>query len=1450
MNFSLESFLLKGYVLCVFLLLSQISLIAQDTLEIAEFEYFFDTDPGFGSATSISLVTPDTLVASIEVLNASSLSVGFHILGFRARNTVPRPTYSEVNPSSGAPINIKPTNWIHPALLAAGDWGTTETKLVYVDPSETGGIVEVDALEYFFDLDPGVGSATAISSFTTAAFVSLDELLTSNSLEFGFHSLGMRAKAVGGSWGMTETKLVFVDQSESGNAVLVDSMEYFFDVDPGVGSATIIDGFTATTLINFNDSLVANTLESGFHSLGMRAKAVGGSWGTTETRLIFVDPSSSGGIINVDQIEYFFDVDPGVGSATSVSAFAANDLISLEEVLNTSSLNSGFHVLGMRARAEGGSWGPIESRLIYVDNAGAIQSNIVQFEYFIDDDPGFGAASSIPVSVPDSSVSESIAIDISGLPLGTHNLHVRALNDVGEWGLIETDTFLIGNIGGPVIASISGDTTNATPINLLVSFDRQVVGFDESDINAFGNGRVQSGSFVDNADGTYNFSLDSLTEGEIELYIPSGSANALDDSSPTPASDTLRLLYDITAPQVTVDSLLTSDTSPALSGTVNDTLAVVEITLSGVTYTAPVAGDSTWALGAGTISPSLAEGVYDVEVTATDIAGNMGVDATTDELIIDTSPPIVTVNALTTSNGSPELTGTVDEPTITLDVEVNGNSYPGIDNGDSTWTLPAGTIAPALSDGVYEVVVTATDGLGNVGVDVSVNELTIDNVAPVATVNDLATSIRSPELSGAVYDLTATISVEVDGNAYAATNNGDSTWMMTAGTISPDLIDGVYDVIVTVTDVAGNVGVDTTTNELIITTDILATPATAITSSSFEANWSTGIDELAYLLDISTNPDFSTFFAGFENFNAGTAKRVLVSPLDFGTEYYYRVRMINSANDTLAYSNVVMVTTSISAATQNDIDALTLIYNSTSGAGWTDTGGWLGARLQDWSFISLNANQRVSEINLSANNLVGFIPPISVGLEELATLNLSDNRLDSLGDIGGLVALTNLNVSGNQLDFDDLEPVVAIAAVDYSNQGTRLFEEAVGNPIEVRYTSDFRLSTSIGGSDNQYQWFKNGQAISNGSDFSIEGGRIDILSIDFDKMGEFSVEVTSPTLVPGLSFSVDPQLVYAIADMNVEVRNGSGALLSESLDAALMETTRRSKGFDTLEVATGRTSAFTFPDVVLGNYILGVDSDPARYVPTYFSDAFEWTKADTIFFRNDEAVQVAMTDVPTELGPNDGDGTLQIILEEDFGEDAARIDARRRAARRKCGLKKQRSGGRVGQDDDQFDLIAYGETNDNGEFEFGFLPFGVYRFFVEYPGIPLDESAFVQFEVGEAGISDTDFKLEAFASEEGIEITIVRILGVILDYFKNLEVYPNPTTDWLKVSYRHLKSSNVRAEIVDLSGKNKWSMDLKNGFDGSIDIDVSDYQEGAYILRFYDRENAAENVVSYRIIIQ
>src|SRR5690606_29102245 len=108
------------------------------------------------------------------------------------------------------------------------------------------------------------------------------------------------------------------------------------------------------------------------------------------------------------------------------------------------------------------------------------------------------------------------------------------------------------------------------------------------------------------------------------------------------------------------------------------------------------------------------------------------------------------------------------------------------------------------------------------------DELTIDLTAPtVPTVNQHTTSNHTPLLSGTA-DSADDLSVEVNGVTYTEgdgnlTDNGNGTWALQIP-VGNEIPDGVYDVVATATDLAGNTSNDTTVDELTIDPNALTTP--------------------------------------------------------------------------------------------------------------------------------------------------------------------------------------------------------------------------------------------------------------------------------------------------------------------------------------------------------------------------------------------------------------------------------------------------------------------------------------------------------------------------------------------------------------------------------------------------------------------------------------------------
>ena len=176
---------------------------------------------------------------------------------------------------------------------------------------------------------------------------------------------------------------------------------------------------------------------------------------------------------------------------------------------------------------------------------------------------------------------------------------------------------------------------------------------------------------------------------------------------------------DTTNPTVTVNSQTTNNRSPDITGTMSDTgsgVASVSIMVgANGPYTATLDSPAPGQWTAHVIA-SLGDGLHEVVATVTDNAGNTGTDATTNELRVDATNPVVTVTAQLTSSHTPTIAGTVtDGGTGTgiahIRVTVNGNTY-------SDATAPAVSIAGlnwsiawpnALPDGTYDVAAAAEE---------------------------------------------------------------------------------------------------------------------------------------------------------------------------------------------------------------------------------------------------------------------------------------------------------------------------------------------------------------------------------------------------------------------------------------------------------------------------------------------------------------------------------------------------------------------------------------------------------------------------------------------------------------------------------------------------------------------------------------------------------------------
>ncbi|NND51384.1 MAG: hypothetical protein HKN54_03200, partial [Flavobacteriaceae bacterium] len=298
-------------------------------------EYFFDSDPGVGLATSLP-ITPGATITESFSIPTTGLSEGLHVLHIRTEDS-------------------------------AGNWSLYMRRYFYV--SEPNGynpppVYDIVAAEYFFDNDTGVGNAGLGNiggplPVTQGLSISDTFSIPTTGLTDGLHVLHIRTQDTNGTWSLYMRRYFFLTEPNGYNPppeYEIVAAEYFFDNDTGVGNAGIgnIGGSLPVTQglsINETFSIPITGLTEGLHVLHIRTQDTNGTWSLYMRRYFFIsEPNGYNPPPEYDivELEYFFNTDPGVGMATTIDV---PDGTSINEsfIIPTSGLSEGLNVLHIRA---------------------------------------------------------------------------------------------------------------------------------------------------------------------------------------------------------------------------------------------------------------------------------------------------------------------------------------------------------------------------------------------------------------------------------------------------------------------------------------------------------------------------------------------------------------------------------------------------------------------------------------------------------------------------------------------------------------------------------------------------------------------------------------------------------------------------------------------------------------------------------------------------------------------------------------------------------------------------------------------------------------------------------------------------------------------------------------------------------------------------------------------
>lgn len=214
--------------------------------------------------------------------------------------------------------------------------------------------------------------------------------------------------------------------------------------------------------------------------------------------------STVGRAQNLAKLEYFINQDPGYGNGTPITNFMSGPQITATfPVTIPGDLPRGMHLLSIRAQAADGKWSGVGYRFFYKEELILTSlPNVTRIEYFIDNDPGWGSGTEIPITQSPTVAGLAVQIPIAQeLSEGFHNLYIRVQDASGRWNLVTMRPFY--------------KDSNLVPLSNLVRIEY----FFDTDPGAGNAAPVLFTPTPNVSSLIFSFNVCNLTAGAHRLYV-------------------------------------------------------------------------------------------------------------------------------------------------------------------------------------------------------------------------------------------------------------------------------------------------------------------------------------------------------------------------------------------------------------------------------------------------------------------------------------------------------------------------------------------------------------------------------------------------------------------------------------------------------------------------------------------------------------------------------------------------------------------------------------------------------------------------------------------------------------------------------------------------------------------------------------------------------------------
>ena len=397
------------------------------------------------------------------------------------------------------------------------------------------------------------------------------------------------------------------------------------------------------------------------------------------------------------------------------------------------------------------------------------------------------------------------AIDHNGASLrdAAGNNAALTLNGVAPLGGVKVDT-AAPYLG--YIMRVGALDTSADSVQYNLTFDESVTGVGLSDFSLYTDGTaVGTLASISGSGADYVVIITGVAgDGKLRLDLK-GSGTGITDLAGNPIPNMVRIgnqSYNIdnTAPAAPAtpdldagsdsgssnNDDITRNTTPTVTGSAENGATITLYDSDGTSVLgAAVASGGAWSITSSTLN----DGVHNLSVKATDLAGNTSVASSNLQVVIDTSAPtamgLSSTSAVTTAAGSGATLAALsatDGAAITYALAA-GNGTNDADNGrfaiaDASLNV-GGT---ALEAGTYHIYLAATDVAGNVShLAQTITVATVPTVVSIVRAGAVGSSVAASATSASY---TVTFSEDVTG-----VDKGD--FMLTPSGSADGVIDSV-----------------------------------------------------------------------------------------------------------------------------------------------------------------------------------------------------------------------------------------------------------------------------------------------------------------------------------------------------------------------------------------------------------------------------------------------------------------------------------------------------------------------------------------------------------------------------------------------------------------------------------------------------------------------------------